>query len=257
MTPNRGRGIALCRLPGGRVPFFDSSGVSIHYISEGVGPPATLVHGLSSSIEQNWRRPGVISALVAAGHRVVALDCRGHGQSDKPHDAASYGDGKMALDVIALMDHLAIEKSDLVGYSMGGAIAASLLVRHPERLERVVLAGVGDWVLRTPRQGQAAASRGRPFGRRLAGRIARRTGNDQEALDAMQRAPRDRVDRATLGQVTSPVLILNGSRDLAAGQATRLVTAIPGARSARVPGGHLTAVGRPEFRSAIVHFLAR
>ena len=239
------------------MPFFDSSAVSIHYVTEGDGPPVMLVHGLSSSIELNWRRPGVITALVAAGHRVVALDCRGHGRSGKPHDAASYGDGKMAADVIALMDHLETAKSDLVGYSMGGAIAASLLVRHPERFERVVLGGVGDWVLRTPRGGPDRTTKARPFRRRLAGRIARRTGSDEEAIDAMRRAPREYVDWTKLKQVTSPVLILNGTRDFAAGQAIQLVASIPGAHRASVPGGHLTAVGRPEFRSAIVSFLAR
>ena len=240
------------------MPFFESGGVSIHYVSEGDGPPVMLVHGLSSSIEQNWRRTGVIGALTAVGHRVVALDCRGHGQSGKPHDAASYGNGKMAGDVVGLMDHLAIEQCDLVGYSMGGAIAASLLVRCPERLERVVLGGVGDWILRAPRGGgEERATRPRPIRRWVAGRMARRTGNDQEALEALGRAPRDQMDWTKLKHVTSPVLILTGSRDFPANHNAQLAAAIPGARRVRVPGGHLTAVMKPEFRSAIVQFLAR
>jgi pimeloyl-ACP methyl ester carboxylesterase len=75
---------------------------------------------------------------------VVALDCRGHGESGKPLDPEAYGGTKMADDVIALMDHLGINVADLMGYSMGGMLSASLLVRRPERFRSVILAGIGD-----------------------------------------------------------------------------------------------------------------
>ena len=73
---------------------------------------------------------------------MVALDCRGHGESGKPHDLAAYGNS-MGDDVIRLMDHVGIEKAELFGYSMGGAISMGLMVRYPERFSRVVLGGVG------------------------------------------------------------------------------------------------------------------
>ena len=81
---------------------FDSNGVRISYIAEGAGPPVALVHGLASSIEKNWHRPGVIDALLGAGRRVVALDCRGHGESEKPHEASAYSGTKMGDEVVAL-----------------------------------------------------------------------------------------------------------------------------------------------------------
>ena len=245
------------------MPSFDSDGVRIHYTDDGAGPPVVLVHGLTSSAERNWRRPGVIDALVAAGRRVIAIDCRGHGESDRPHDPAAYAGTRMGDDVVALVDHLGIEMADLVGYSMGGMIATSLLARRPERFRRVIIAGVGDWVLRAgdgalrgvqaPRRGGRARA---AVGGWLMRGIARRMGNDPEALEAIARAPRQPLDASKLARVSNPVLLLVGRSDRGAGTPTRLAAAIPGARIEKVPGSHITAVIDPAFRRAIVEFLS-
>ncbi len=247
------------------MPSFVSSGVRIHYVSEGTGSPVILVHGLTSSLDRNWRRPGIIDTLVGADRRVVALDCRGHGESEKPHNASAYGGTKMSDDVVALMDHLDIDVADLVGYSMGGAIAASLLARRPERFRRVVIAGVGDWVLRAGNDpGRLGASRGPRDGplremieRWLLQRVARRLGNDPDALTAMRRAERGGLDVQKLADVRCPVLILVGREDRLVGSTDKLAAAIPGAQVLVVPGSHITAVVDPAFKRAIVDFLAR
>ncbi len=247
------------------MPSFDSSGVRIAFVAEGAGPPVVLVHGLASNVEKNWRRPGVIDALLGAGRRVVALDCRGHGESEKPHDASAYSGTKIGDDVVALMDHLDITVADLVGYSMGGAIAASLLARKPERFRRVVIAGVGDWVLSAGnREGGLPGNRGRRIGplRRairswFLHRMARRGGNDPDALAVMRAAPRSGLDARKLSDVRCPVLILVGRNDRGARPTEKLAAAIPGAEIMTVPGGHITAVVKPEFRRAIIEFLAR
>src|SRR5437016_4213727 len=111
------------------MPTLDVSGVAINYIVEGNGSPVVLIHGFASSLQGNWRGPGIVDALTRSSHRVIALDCRGHGQSGKPHDPAAYNGTAMADDVIALIDHLGVTQTDLIGYSMGGFLAASLLVR--------------------------------------------------------------------------------------------------------------------------------
>jgi pimeloyl-ACP methyl ester carboxylesterase len=77
---------------------FDSSGVEINYVVEGGGAPVVLVHGFASSLQGNWKDTGVIPALVAAGRQAVALDCRGHGRSGKPHDPTAYAGTAMAGD---------------------------------------------------------------------------------------------------------------------------------------------------------------
>jgi pimeloyl-ACP methyl ester carboxylesterase len=108
--------------------FFDSRGVNIHYSVEGKGEPVILIHGFGTSIQLNWGTPGIIKAL-ADQYQVIALDNRGHGQSDKPHAPSAYG-SEMANDVIRLMDHLDIRKAHIIGYSMGGVITSYLLVTN-------------------------------------------------------------------------------------------------------------------------------
>ncbi len=121
---------------------FDSNGVQIQYRDDGVGPPVVLLHGLTGSYQRHWEATGVIEALEKAGYRVIAMDCRGHGKSGKPHDSNQYG-MEMVRDVVRLLDHLGIERAHVVGYSMGGAIANQLLVSYPDRLLTVSLLGAG------------------------------------------------------------------------------------------------------------------
>src|SRR4029453_6515858 len=105
---------------------FDSNGVQIQYVDKGRGVPGVLLHGFTGSYARHWEAPGVLDALKTAGYRVIAMDCRGHGQSGKPHDASQYG-VEMVHDVVRLLDHLHIDRAHIVGYSMGGAIANQLL----------------------------------------------------------------------------------------------------------------------------------
>jgi pimeloyl-ACP methyl ester carboxylesterase len=121
--------------------YFDSDGVKIHYQVWGNGDPVVLVHGFTASIDTNWVRPGIVPAL-AKEFKVIALDLRGHGKSDKPHDPAAYGD-QMARDVVRLLDHLDVEKAHVVGYSLGGFITLKLLTLHPERFQSATLGGAG------------------------------------------------------------------------------------------------------------------
>ena len=119
---------------------FDSGGVKIRYVTEGEGEAVVLIHGwmADSSMWGNDGKGGTkLSPL--AGFRLIALDCRGHGKSDKPHDPAKYG-AAMADDVVRLLDHLKIEKAHLIGYSSGSFIAGKVAAGHPGRVLSVVYA---------------------------------------------------------------------------------------------------------------------
>ena len=120
------------------MPSLDVNGCPINYLVAGTGDPVMLIHGFASSLQGNWRAPGVIDAIVAAGRQVIAIDCRGHGRSGKPHDPQAYAGTAMADDAIAVLDHLAIATADLAGYSMGGYLSAVLLLNHPERFRSVI-----------------------------------------------------------------------------------------------------------------------
>ncbi|MFL5244947.1 MAG: alpha/beta fold hydrolase [Gemmataceae bacterium] len=121
--------------------YFDSDGVKIHYVVEGKGEPLVLIHGFAADIKTNWGLPGILSAL-AKKYQVIALDCRGHGKSAKPHDAKQYGKAMME-DVIRLLDHLKIKRAHIVGYSMGGGIALEVLMDHPDRVVTATVGGFG------------------------------------------------------------------------------------------------------------------
>lgn len=115
------------------MPFFDHVGHRLHYEESGFGTPVLLVHGLGSST-RDWEYQ---VPELGKRHRVIALDVRGHGQSDKPRER--YSIGAFAEDVIALLDHLKLGRVHLVGISMGGMIGFELATRWPERLNSLTI----------------------------------------------------------------------------------------------------------------------
>jgi pimeloyl-ACP methyl ester carboxylesterase len=247
------------------VPHFDSDGLRIAYEDVGEGPPTVLVHGFAASRESNWKRTGWVDRLTGVGRRVVALDCRGHGESDAPHDPAVYDTANMASDVLRLMDHVGLERADLMGYSMGGMIATRLLLDAPERFRRVVLAGIGGGTIRgraPDRSGvaDALAAAGRTEEASELARgfraFAESQGADLQALAAVMRAPRKPVDAARLADVKLPVLIVVGERDALVGDPQPLADAIPGAKLVTVPDkDHLTTVPDTRYKEAVLEFL--
>src|SRR5690348_8177716 len=111
-------------------------GVNIAYDVAGVGMPIVLVHGFASDRVQNWKAPGWYATLNEAGYRVIAVDCRGHGESDKPHDAKSYDMQLIAGDVLAVVRAAGVERPHLMGYSMGGMLTIDLIARHADIFDR-------------------------------------------------------------------------------------------------------------------------
>ena len=125
------------------MPSFHNGDVEIAYLDEGEGDPILLVHGFASTKNVNWVYPTWVSELRKNGRRVIALDNRGHGDSAKLYDPAAYEIGTMAGDVTALMDHLNIERADIMGYSLGSRMTALLALHHPERLRSAIFGGLG------------------------------------------------------------------------------------------------------------------
>jgi pimeloyl-ACP methyl ester carboxylesterase len=126
-------------VPGDRL--FDSDGVRIRFVDRGPrdADPVVLIHGGFMDLEGQWVETGVMDGLDDA-YRVVALDLRGHGRSDKPHEAEAYGSA-MVDDVVRLLDHLGIPRAHVVGYSLGGRVAFTLVADHPDRVLSAVFGG--------------------------------------------------------------------------------------------------------------------
>ena len=226
-----------------------------------------LLHGFASNAHINWHRPGVVAALVGAGHRVVTPDARGHGRSDAPHDPAAYADAAMVRDAAGLLGHLGVERCAVVGYSMGAQVAAGLAVVDA-RVRRLVLGGIGSRLLaRRPDEpaypaadiaagleadDPAAVTGATPRAFRA---FADATKADRLALAALQRS-RAVAGRVALEQIAVPVLLLVGEDDTLVGDPATVAEALPDAVVQTVPGDHLSAVTRPEFAAALVRFLA-
>jgi pimeloyl-ACP methyl ester carboxylesterase len=244
---------------------FDSAGVQIAYDQLGGGRPVVLVHGFAADRVTNWKAPGWYDLLRDAGYRVAALDCRGHGASDKLYDPDAYGLEKMGGDVLRMMDLLGIERALLMGYSMGAMISSHLLLHHTDRFERVVLGGVGGGMLQPRSDSDVVAAgleaedpasltdvRAKAFRA-----FADQSNNDRRALAACMRRPRQPLDTAALANVRTPVLVVAGANDTLVGDPAALAAAIPGAKSVVVPGrDHLTAVGDRVYKNAVLSFFA-
>jgi len=129
--------------------YFDSNGARLHYVSKGKGTPVILVHGFAINLGGNWFFPHVFQRL-AKDYRVIAIDNRGHGRSERFYEAEKYGT-EFAEDIVRLMNHLKIEKAHVIGYSMGGFIVLKLATMYPERLLSVAPCGAG-WTPNTAQE---------------------------------------------------------------------------------------------------------
>src|SRR5262245_6388060 len=122
------------------MPRVVNKGVSIHYRVEGNGPPVVLGHGITDSSDVFYER-GYVAALKSK-YRLVLIDARGHGQSDKPHDHQSYAPEKYASDIVAVLDDLGIETVAYWGYSRGGWMGLAFARHALDRLACFVIGGV-------------------------------------------------------------------------------------------------------------------
>jgi pimeloyl-ACP methyl ester carboxylesterase len=243
---------------------FDSEGVRISYLDEGEGEPILLIHGFASNVAANWIDPQWVRTLTQAGRRVIAFDNRGHGESDKLYEPERYGAPEMAEDARRLLDHLGIERADVLGYSMGARIAAFLAFAHPERVRSVVFGGLGinmargmigsgplAKALEAPRLEDVTNDTARSF--RI---FAEQTKSDLKALAACMRGPRQRVPREKLGEIAVPVLVAVGSKDVIGGSGAALAELIPSAQFLEITGrDHMKAVGDSRFKQGVLDFL--
>jgi len=243
---------------------FANGEVEIAYLDEGAGDPIVLVHGFASNKEVNWVHPGWVATLTRDGRRVIALDNRGHGASGKPYDPSAYHSATMADDVRALLDHLKIERADVMGYSMGARVTAFLAVKHPGRVRSVILGGLGirlvDGVglpesiadaLEAPSLDDVRDPTGRVF--RI---FADQTKSDLRALAACIRGSRQTMDRTEVATIRAPLLVAVGTKDQVAGSAQELAALIPGARALDIPDrDHMLAVGDRVYKAGVIDFL--
>ena len=225
------------------MPSFHNGAVEIAYLDEGEGDPILLVHGFASSKNVNWVYPTWVSELKKHGRRVIALDNR----------------------VSALMDHLNIERADIMGYSLGGRMTAWLARSQPQRLRSAIFGGIGmGWIEGGgPGESVAVALEASsldevtdPVGRTFRA-FADQTRSDRRALAACLRGSRRLMTRDEAAGITVPVLIAVGTSDEIAGSAAALGKIIPGAQVLDIPNrDHMRAVGDKVYKEGVLEFLS-
>ena len=243
-----------------------SGGIRIAYDDTGAAdvPTRVLVHGFASNRREGWLRTGWYAAFDARRERRIALDLRGHGESQRSHDPADYGHNAMAADIVALLDHLEVRRASLIGFSLGARLALTAALGHPDRFEHLVLGGVGMRLFDPPRDVGAMADAmtaadpeaiAQPLLRsfRL---FAEAQGEDRLALAACSQGEVRRFAPEDLEDLTVPTLVVAGARDLLAGSPEGLAEAIPGASAVTLPGcDHFGAITHALFKGKVFDFL--
>jgi pimeloyl-ACP methyl ester carboxylesterase len=267
---------------------FDSNGVMIRYVTEGKGEPIVLIHGWMGDSSM-WGRDasGNTKLKGADGFQVIALDCRGHGKSDKPHDIEKYGP-EMAADVVRLLDHLKVDKAHLVGYSSGAFIAGKVAATHPDRILSIVYGGqaplVAEAKVAKPKSSgpsevevfAKAVDEGKDLGvyiiaitppgrpkptEEQASAIARFLygGKDVKAFAAAGRSFENlEVTEEQLKKCKAPMLFIHGGNESDhVKDRVAAVRKLLGRGEVKVieGGDHVTTLAKPEFAAALSEFL--
>ncbi|HVO87270.1 MAG TPA: alpha/beta hydrolase, partial [Casimicrobiaceae bacterium] len=249
----------------------------IRYVERGSGAPVILVHSFTGDFEREYVASGFFDAI-AASHRAIGFDLRGHGSSGKPHDPARYGI-EMGHDLVRLLDGLRIDRAHVLGYSLGAHIVAKLLAMHSDRFLTAILGGAPgrrNWtrddderIEREARELEAGTlhdqllrlwpkGRNRPTEDQLRERSrAILAGNDTLDLAAVRRSSATQaITDAQLAALNVPVLGVVGSRDPYRAQFEELRAILADFRLVIIEGAtHNNALARPEFLASVRAFL--
>jgi pimeloyl-ACP methyl ester carboxylesterase len=226
------------------VPYADNAGIRIHYEIEGAGPALVLQHGFTQCLER-WSECGYVAAL-RSQYRLILVDARGHGGSDKPHDEASHTLDRRVADVTTVLDAIGVEKAHFWGYSMGGYIGFGMARYASHRVDALVIggqhpfardqAGMRQWVHEGITGGGDAfvAAFEKIDGPISDGYAARLRAADLEAYLA---AAQDRVGMEDmLGTMAMPCCVYAGGADPIFAKARSASERIPNARFFSPPG---------------------
>jgi pimeloyl-ACP methyl ester carboxylesterase len=229
-------------------------------------PTVLCVHGFASSCRDNWVSTGWVRDLTRAGFRVLGVDQRGHGESDKPHEAIAYGMDELTNDLVTVLDTYLLDTVLYAGYSLGARVGWQVAVQVPDRVERAVLGGIPDGRPLARLQIEQARAYAAdctpvddPVTRNYVTLAERVPGNDLGALVALAEGMRlGDADPDPANPPRQPVLFATGSDDAILEQSKQLADATPAGSFVELPDRHhFNAPGSRVFRQAAVEFFAQ
>ncbi len=241
----------------GQTEFFNSfDDTKIAYTDEGKGDAVLLIHGFINT-KESWKNTSLKEDLLAEGFRVIALDLRGNGESDKPQTEEAYSFDAEVMDIMFLTQHLRLKKYMAVGYSRGSIVLAKLLLKD-RRVKKAVLGGMGiDFTdYRWPRKIK--------FMNAFNGKVTEET---QEAVDYaksinadfrslyLQQRFQPNTKKSHLAYIQAKVLVIAGNEDLDNGSPEKLHKAVPKSEFVIVEGDHNGTYKTKAFSEAVVSFL--
>ena len=233
---------------------FDST--KIYYEIRGTGDAVVLVHGFIVN-GQSWKRTVLYNDLIVQGYKVIILDQRGNGFSDKPHEPEAYENDAEAKDIMALMKLLGIKKYSAVGYSRGAIIVSRLLVLD-KTIKKGVMGGMGaeftnpEWPRRIMFY-KALSGEPVPELETMVQNV-KKQGLDQQALANLQKA-QPSTSKEEIAKIKQPVLIICGDKDSDNGSAKELADLFKHPVYKITPGDHGGASRTKEFSTAVISFL--
>ncbi|MFI4966055.1 MAG: alpha/beta fold hydrolase [Caulobacterales bacterium] len=249
---------------------FTSDGVRIAY--DDLSPPGgaertiVLIHGFSSNRNEGWKRTGWYAAFERRRFRVIALDQRGHGESEKLYQPQAYERERLAADVLSLMDEAGVERADMFGYSMGARTALEAAIAAPDRVSNLILGGVGGRLLEPAHHGAGEpmadamladdpATITDPMLRSFR-QFADEQGEDRKALAALTRVKNMPFNREAMADLRTPILVVAGQGDTGAGDPEALARIFPHGHALTVSGcDHFSAIPHALTKAAVFDFL--
>ncbi len=259
------------------MPFFTNDGIKIYYEIKGEGPPVIMIHGFAMTLGTTWL-PRLINSLKKE-YRLILLDCRGHGKSDKPHGDSNYGP-KMTDDVIKLMEHLSIEKANFIGHSNGAHMIFWLLLDKPDLFISAILGGFtlpivkddeerlkftegNKQIIEAFRAESSEQVKDPSF--RIYRQLTEKGGNDLLALAGVIAGNLKKLTdplssltqmKKTLKKIKMPVMTVVGFADMIPGDKTLTAQLIPGACHFQIQGkDHLSLLRDSKFHMVVKAFL--
>ena len=251
------------------MPRFSNDGVSLAYEVHGSGHPVVMLHGAAVSFAGNFGACGWVDPMTARGLRVIGLDSRGHGGSDKPEDPALHGTDVLTGDVIALLDHLELDQVSIVGYSIGSTIALHLLHTRGDRFRSGALVATGDGVIGYPPRSfpeilppmveilhWPEISDDVPPQVAFYYNFAESVGGSRAGVAAALSGEYPPCTPEEAATVEVPVLVVSGDQDIVLGMGPRVAEAIPKSRYLEIAGAdHFNLAVNEDVQRAVADFL--